>query len=351
MEFPGIWTICIIICAFGCRSVSNFQHVSSLRVAQQNHRPKVVDQQQFWELNNKLGDIEAVHNVLSKILVERVVGTPNHAMVREYIVNYMKNLGWTVDEHEFFDDTPLDRLKFTNIIAKVNPNAKRYLTLACHYDSKLMENFVGATDSAVPCAIMMNIATTLKEQFKSLHDSEISLQYIFFDGEEAFVEWNAKDSIYGARQLAKKWQAEHELDKIDLMILLDLLGAPKPTFYSYFPETEGWYYQMADIESRLGAAGQLVEHAHNSATIQHQKRNQGYFQPYSIRMQIEDDHIPFLRRDVRILHLIPTPFPEVWHTPSDDLRAIDFAAVTNLNKIIGIFLCEYLHIGSASTDH
>lgn len=84
----------------------------------------------------------------------------------------------------------------------------------------------------------------------------------------------------------------------DLLMLLDLLGAAKPTFYNYFAETEGWYNQLVDIESRLGAAGQLVEHAHNSAAAQHKKRNQGYFQPYSIRMHIEDDHIPFLKRDV-----------------------------------------------------
>lgn len=180
----------------------------------ENHRPKVVDHQHFWELNNKLGDIEDVHNVLSKILVERVVGTPNHAMVREYIVDFMKKLGWTVNEHAFFADTPMGRMKFTNIIANVNPNAKRVLTLACHYDSKLMENFVGATDSAVPCAIMMNIAKTLKDEIKAVQHSEISLQYVFFDGEEAFVEWNSKDSIYGARALAKKWEKEDELSKI-----------------------------------------------------------------------------------------------------------------------------------------
>lgn len=83
----------------------------------------------------------------------------------------------------------------------------------------------------------------------------------------------------------------------DVLVLLDLLGAPKPVFYNYFPETEAWYYQLVDIETRLGAAGGLVEQAHSSAT-QHKKRNQGYFQPYNVRMQIEDDHIPFLRRDV-----------------------------------------------------
>lgn len=85
----------------------------------------------------------------------------------------------------------------------------------------------------------------------------------------------------------------------DVLVLLDLLGAPKPVFYNYFPETEAWYYQLVDIETRLGAAGGLVEQAHSSATqTQHKKRNQGYFQPFNVRMQIEDDHIPFLRRQV-----------------------------------------------------
>lgn len=83
-------------------------------------------------------------------------------------------------------------------------------------------------------------------------------------------------------------------------MLLDLLGAPEPRFYNYFPDTEGWYYQLVDIESRLGASGFLVEHAHNSATQRHKKHHQGYFQPYSIQANIEDDHIPFLRRSVCI---------------------------------------------------
>lgn len=86
-------------------------------------------------------------------------------------------------------------------------------------------------------------------------------------------------------------------------MLLDLLGAPEPRFYNYFADTEGWYYQLVDIESRLGAAGFLVEHAHNSApnsAQRHKKHHQGYFQPYSIQAHIEDDHIPFLRRNVRI---------------------------------------------------
>lgn len=161
-----------------------------------------------------MGDIEGIHEVLSKILIERVPGSANHVFVRQFIVNYMQNLGWTVNENKFIDQTPLGQMNFTNIIVRANPNAKRYLTIACHYDSKLMEGFVAATDSAVPCAIMMNIASSLKDYMQSVKNSELSLQYIFFDGEEAFVQWNEKDSIYGARHLARKWEQENELEKI-----------------------------------------------------------------------------------------------------------------------------------------
>lgn len=75
----------------------------------------------------------------------------------------MSTLGWTTESDLFEADTPLGKLKFENIIAKLNPNAKRYLVLACHYDSKYTRerNFVGATDSAVPCAQMINLATVM----------------------------------------------------------------------------------------------------------------------------------------------------------------------------------------------
>jgi glutaminyl-peptide cyclotransferase len=39
-----------------------------------------------------------------------------------------------------------------------------------------------------------------------LPQNEVSLKFVFFDGEEAFQEWGPKDSIYGARHLAAKWE-------------------------------------------------------------------------------------------------------------------------------------------------
>lgn len=34
----------------------------------------------------------------------------------------------------------------------------------------------------------------------------VTLQMVFFDGEEAFKEWSKTDSLYGSRHLAWQWE-------------------------------------------------------------------------------------------------------------------------------------------------
>jgi len=87
------------------------------------------------------------------------------------------------------------------------------LVLACHYDSKYYreDNFIGATDSAVPCAMLLHMAEIMQGQFMEHKNSpgrNVSLQFIFFDGEEAWNFWTPQDSLYGSRHLAAKWQSE-----------------------------------------------------------------------------------------------------------------------------------------------
>jgi hypothetical protein len=47
---------------------------------------------------------------------------------------------------------------------------------------------------------------------------------------------------------------------------------------------------------------------------------------------------------VPILHLIPSPFPDVWHKEGDNYSALDFNTIANLNKIMRIFVAEYLSL-------
>ncbi|KAI0081210.1 hypothetical protein K474DRAFT_1703956 [Panus rudis PR-1116 ss-1] len=314
---------------------------------------------------------------LSKILIPRPPDTENNTIVRNYIVDNLKKLNWHVEEDAFNDTTPYGVKRFTNIIATKDPTAPRRVILAAHYDSKYfssspMNQFVGATDSAAPCAFMLDVAEALNplldERQKRLEDgeednedvAETTLQLVFFDGEEAFKDWTATDSIYGARHLAQKWASEYipphakrrfvpysrntELGTIEHLILLDLLGAPHPLIRSSFPET-GWLFDaMASAETRLADGGHLTfkykEESFNSTGWS------SFFLPRTARDRIysgiADDHIPFLNLGVSVLHVIANPFPNVWHTLKDDASALDIPTMRRWNLILRVFMAEYL---------
>uniref|UniRef100_T1GMG1 glutaminyl-peptide cyclotransferase n=1 Tax=Megaselia scalaris TaxID=36166 RepID=T1GMG1_MEGSC len=179
------------------------------------HRSRPISNEHLKSIND-LSDIGKFKETLEPILVPRIVGTPNHEKVRNYIVDEMKRLNWSVELDTFDDKTPNFGTKtFHNIIAKLNPNAKSFLTLACHYDSKYIKDveFVGAIDSAVPCAMLLHMAERLNGYFESSKTSDLSLMFVFFDGEEAFQEWGPEDSIYGARHLASRWNSENFFQK------------------------------------------------------------------------------------------------------------------------------------------
>ncbi|XP_065061574.1 glutaminyl-peptide cyclotransferase-like [Rhopilema esculentum] len=292
------------------------------------------------------------NNYLKKILRVRVPGTVGHREVKQFIIKTMKDLDWDVKVDEFESQTPLGERKFTNVIATLDPNADRRLVLACHYDSKLMEPvngkyFKGATDSAVPCAMMLDIANTLHQKLKKRSTgSNVTLQLFFLDGEEAFVEWTDQDSIYGARHLAdvlarkphhnEKYRSNHSmLDSIDVFVLLDLIGAPNPQFLDLFEDTSKWYRELQVIEQKLASTNQLEKYLYQNPYFPGKPR---------MPLYIEDDHLPFLRKGVPILHMISVPFPTVWHKMTDDEAVLDQASIENLLKILRIFVAQYLHL-------
>lgn len=216
-------------------------------------------------------------------------------------------------------------------------SSRVFSVYAAHYDSKWFADdpdFVGATDSAVPCAMMLAIAKALRAEVVPTMNNDLSIMFVFFDGEEAIQTWTSTDSIYGARHLAKKWAKEDFLPRIDMMVLLDLIGAADPKFYNYFSATQLWFARLIGIELKLGES-HLLSSVWQKPT---------YFQPYSLSSFIEDDHIPFLRRGVPIMHCIVYPFPSVWHKPDDDASVIDYNSVYDLTKVFSVFASEYLHL-------
>ena len=297
---------------------------------------------------------------LSNILIPRVPDTKGSKTVRQHIKHSMENLGWNVEIQSFTDtNNVLQRpIQFNNIIATLDENAPRRLLIACHYDSKLTpKNFLGATDSAVPCAQIINLATVMKDELNAekCKGSEVTLQFVFFDGEEAFKSWTSTDSLYGSRHLARAWeqetgyryrgsppQGDNTLGRIDIFMLLDLLGTndPEPTIVSSHQSTHNWYKRLQAIESFLmqnrGKYGILQGTRKTIFTTSGERAR---------AIHVEDDHTPFQKKGVPILHMIATPIPrKIWHKMGDNLSAVHLPTVEKLNKIFRLFVAEYLQL-------
>lgn len=120
--------------------------------------------------------------LLSPILIPRPSGSDNATRVLKHFVDFFTHnvSNWVISLDEFTDHTPRGNVKFTNFIATRDPPGVRpgdlgRLVLTAHYDSKWgdkgtpLEKFVGATDSAVPCAMLMYAALVL-DKFLSERD-------------------------------------------------------------------------------------------------------------------------------------------------------------------------------------
>ena len=132
---------------------------------------------------------------------------------REYIINVLKNLNFTVTLNTFEQDTPLGKTSFTNIIAdyKIQFNKKK-LILSAHYESKFEKDilFVGATDAACPCGMVLELAAFINQQIQTgkWKNPSVDYQLVFFDGEEAMSSFNDKDGLYGSKHLAAQWDQQ-----------------------------------------------------------------------------------------------------------------------------------------------
>lgn len=159
--------------------------------------------------------------ILSPILIPRVPGTPGSLVVQQHFADWFRvHLPkWTIEYQNSSSKTPAtgdEQVPFVNFIITRDPPWTKAgdvgrLALVAHYDSKLTPpGFIGATDSAAPCAIIMHAARSVDEALTKKWaameaegsnglEEEKGVQILLLDGEEAFVSWTNDDSLYGAR--------------------------------------------------------------------------------------------------------------------------------------------------------
>jgi glutaminyl-peptide cyclotransferase len=159
--------------------------------------------------------------LLAPILQPRVSGTAGSRAVLQHFVDFFtKELpAWRLELHNSSSTTPTSQgqpVPFVNLIATRDPpNAAvgdvGRLALVAHYDSKLEPaGFIGAIDSAAPCAMLMHAARSVDSALTSKWaammaegtddlEEQKGVQVLLLDGEEAFKVWTDADSLYGSR--------------------------------------------------------------------------------------------------------------------------------------------------------
>lgn len=309
--------------------------------------------------------------LLSQILQPRVPGSPGSTAVLNHFADFFGSElpEWKVTYQNSSSKVAVlnnKEMPFVNMIATrdppwANPGEVGYLTLVAHYDSLIKpEGFIGAIDSAAPCAMLMHTAKSLDDALTKkwagmveAGDNEFEehkgLQILLLDGEEAFDTWSDTDSIYGARSLAAEMESTYHpalstyhnaLSTIHLFVLLDLLGSRNPKVPSYFKVTHWAYKMMADLEKRLRDHS-LFRSSGSTWFYDLDKSNDRW-----MGGMIGDDHVPFMARGVDVLHLIPSPFPPVWHKMSDDGEHLDMDTTEDWAVLVTAFAAEWMDLGS-----
>ncbi len=231
----------------------------------------------------------------------RPAGSSALIQLQDFLQSELKSYGCNVETDSFSADTPAGRLPMKNILVKIPGEKPGILLLGTHYDTKRLENFVGADDAGSSTAVMLELARLLCPQH-----GKYAVWIAFFDGEEAVnAAWQDPDNRYGSRQMAARFAASGDLSKIKAFLLADIVGGKRLHFRKESDSDKKLTALVWTTAARLGYDAIFL--------------NQEF--------PVSDDHLSFISRGVASMDVIdldngPDGDVSYWHTPSDSLDKI-----------------------------
>lgn len=260
----------------------------------------------------------------------RASGSAGNKQTQAYIINELKSYGLKITEDPFEGDSPVGAIPMKNIIGELPGKKPQIVIIASHYDTKRMANFVGANDGGSSTGALLELARVL-----SGNSPEYTLWFVFFDGEEAVVDWNENgglDNTYGSRHLASKLVANGSIKKVKAMILLDMIGDLD-----------------LGIEKDGYSTSWLVDLIWSTAA---QTGHSKHF--LSDRSAYQDDHIPFIRARVPAVDLIDFNFGpdnQHWHTTHDTIDKLSPDSLKAVGDIVILCLPRlFKHLSGQSPN-
>jgi len=237
---------------------------------------------------------------------------------QDYIRAQLRGFGCAVDEDAFHAQTPVGVLPMTNIVAKVPGTGQGIILLLTHYDTKRLDNFVGAEDGGSSTGLMLEMARHLCAGPKQPN----AVWFAFLDGEEALVNWDTdNDNTYGSREFAARLALSGDLKRVRAVILADMIGQTGLHILRDSSSTKWLTDLVWKTAARLGYGDIFI----------------------SRETAIEDDHQSFIRRGVPAVDIIDLQDYQnlgYWHTPQDTLDKVSPRSLAIVGDVILVSVNE-----------
>ena len=239
----------------------------------------------------------------------RPSGSPALKQTRDYIVSELKKVGIDARQQTFTARTPQGEVAMANIIGTIPGRRPERIALASHFDTKLFREFrfVGASDGASSTAALLELGRVLKQR-----QNDLTIELLFFDGEEAVVDWNTNnDNTYGSRHYVQAAREAGTLRTLAALVLLDMIGD-----------------RNLMIRRDANSTPWLVDIVWNAAA------RIGHRSVFSNELtSIDDDHMPFLRAGIPSVDVIDLDYP-AWHTAADTLENVSPKSLQIVGDVI-----------------
>jgi glutaminyl-peptide cyclotransferase len=238
----------------------------------------------------------------------RVAGTPANAAARKHLVDTLGGFGIKATEQAFTASTPQGPVAMANIIATLPGTRAEKIVLGSHFDTKLFRDarFVGANDGASSTAALLEIGRVLAGRPRPF-----TIELVFFDGEEAFVEWGPTDGTYGSRHYVDALRRANAVNSVRAFVLLDMIGDRSLALKRETNSTPWLTDLIWATARRLGHQAHFLA----ESTV------------------IEDDHIPFVRAGIPSVDLIDLEYT-AWHTPADTIDQISARSLQIVGDVV-----------------
>jgi hypothetical protein len=255
----------------------------------------------------------------------RPSGSPAIKKTQDYISGELKSYGLKVTEDSFTGATPRGGIPMKNLTGELPGESGDIVIIAGHYDTKLLPGFVGANDGGSSTAGVLEMARVL-----SATRPAVTLWFVFFDGEEAVIDWEANnglDNTYGSRHMAARLAKESRLSRIKAMVLVDMIGDKQLDLRKDSYSTS-WLVELIWAKARETGHGR------------HFLGNPGGYL---------DDHIPFVEKGIAAVDIIDFNFGpgnSYWHTTQDSLDKVSGDSIKTVCDVVIQSLPEIINVAS-----